>query len=83
MKAMLVVLFAVVASACAASTAVQAGKSSDLADIDPTSENGAQIPVQVVLGSEEDAAEASPTLRRQKRFLLTKLLLAKAAVGAG
>lgn len=83
MKTFFVVLFAVVATTYAASV-VQSGKSSDLANIDPASETGSEIPVQIVYDEQHQKGEESSTsLRRNKRFLLTKLLLAKAALGAG
>lgn len=82
MKTAIVVLFAVVATTYAASEG-QTGKSSDLANLDPVEDTEGQIPVQVVYANQKVGDESTTSLRRDKRFLFAKLLLAKAALGAG
>jgi len=80
MKILFAVLFATVALTYATSPAVVAQSTAAHPKVTPTED---QIPVDVVYASEANENPQSKTLVRNKRFLLAKLLLAKAAIGIG
>lgn len=82
MKTFFVVVLAVVATTYATSVPLE-GKSSDAANLDPVADTEGQIPVEVVYANQKDDEGSSTGGRRDKRFLFSKFLLAKAAFGAG
>lgn len=78
MKTIFAVLFAIVAVTYA--IPADTSKSTEVATQAKTIPTEDQIPVQVVYGDSNDEPK---TLVRNKRFLLAKLLFAKAALGVG
>lgn len=82
MKTVCLVLFALLAVAYTTTADEPRSSSTDLTKSGAPDTEG-QIPVDIVYDEGAQPEAPKTQLNRQKRFLLTKLLLAKAALGAG